>query len=74
MAIIVSKNGKNAKKIDKSIIEKEDYLQKYIYDNPESIPIYEISDDIKVLVLGREISTNSGPIDAFGIDKNGEEK
>ena len=37
MPIIISKNGKNAKKIEKTMIEKEDYLQKYIYDNPGSI-------------------------------------
>ena len=36
MAIIISKNGKNAKKIEKLAITKEGYLQKYIYDNPEA--------------------------------------
>lgn len=72
MAIIISKNGKNAKKIDKSTFEKEDYLQKYIYNNPESIPLYDIKEDIHLLILAREFSTNSGPIDALGIDKEGE--
>ncbi len=65
MAIIISKNGKNAQKIDKSVIQKEDYLQQYIYDNPEMIPVYEISEDIKLLILCREFPTNSGPIDAI---------
>lgn len=72
MAIIISKNGKNAKKIDKSAFEKEDYLQKYIYDNPDAVPLYDIKEDIKLLILAREFSTNSGPIDALGIDKEGE--
>jgi len=72
MAIIISKNGKNAKKINKSEIEKEDYLQKYIYDNPESIPLYEIKEDIHLLILAREFQTKSGPIDAIGTDKDGE--
>lgn len=72
MAIIISKNGKNAKKVEKSDFEKEDYLQKYIYDNPESIPLYDIKEDIRFLILSREFSTNSGPIDALGIDKEGE--
>ena len=72
MAIIVSRNGKNAKRIDKSDFKKEDYLQKYIYDNPESIPLYDIKEDIRLLILAREFSTNSGPIDALGIDKDGE--
>ena len=72
MAIIISKNGKNAKKIDKSAITKENYLQKYIYDNPDAIPLYDYKEDIRVLILAREFSTKSGPIDAIGIDKDGE--
>jgi len=72
MALIISKNSKNAKKIEKSVIDQEDYLQKYIYDNPETIPLYEIKEDIRICILAREVLTNSGPIDAFGIDKDGE--
>jgi len=72
MTLIISKNGKNAKKIEKSVIDQEDYLQKYIYDNPETIPLYEIKEDIRICILAREVPTNSGPIDAFGIDKDGE--
>lgn len=71
MAIIISKKGKKAKKIERSNFEKEDYLQKYIYDNPESIPLYEIKEDIRLLIVAREFSTSSGPIDALGIDKEG---
>ena len=72
MAIIISKNGKNAQKVEKSTFEKEDSLQKYIYNNPESIPLYDIKEDIRLLILAREFPTNSGPIDAIGIDKYGE--
>ena len=72
MAIIISKNGKNAQKIDESAFTQEDYLQKYIYNNPESLPLYEIKEDIRLLIVSREFPTNSGPIDALGIDKEGE--
>lgn len=72
MAIIVSKNGRNAVKINKSGFDLEDHLQQYIYDNPESIPLYDIKEDIRLLILAREFSTQSGPIDALGIDKDGE--
>jgi hypothetical protein len=72
MAIIISQNGKNAVKLDKTAFEKEGWLQEYIYDNPESIPLYDIKEDIRLLILAREFSTNSGPIDAIGIDKEGE--
>jgi hypothetical protein len=72
MAIIITKNGRNAKKIDKQPFEYENNLQKYIDDNPLSIPLYEIKEDIKVLILAREFSTDSGPIDALGIDTDGD--
>src|SRR4030043_1232462 len=72
MAIIISKNGKDAVKVDKSDFQLEDKLQQYIYDNPESIPLYDIKEDIRLLILAREFATKSGPIDALGIDKDGE--
>lgn len=72
MAIIISKNGKNAQKIDKSDFEKEGYLQNYIHENPESIPVYEIDEDKKLFVVAREFSTESGTIDALAIDKDGD--
>ncbi len=72
MPIIISQNGQNAKRIEKSAFDDEGYLQKYIYNNPESIPLYEIKEDIRLLILARELPTNSGSIDAFGIDRDGE--
>jgi len=72
MSIIISENGKKAQKIDKSDFEKEGYLQNYIHENPESIPVYEIEEDKKLFVVAREFSTESGPIDALAIDKDGD--
>lgn len=72
MAIIISKNGKGAVKVDKSSFELENHLQQYIYDNPETIPLYDIKEDIRLLILAREFTTSSGSIDALGIDKDGE--
>jgi len=72
MSIIVSKNGDKAVKVDKTEFEKEDYLQEYIHMNPESIPVYEIQESKRLLVLAREFPTNSGPIDALAIDKDGD--
>jgi len=71
MVIIISKGGKDAKRVDKSEFEHEKYLQNYIQENPDSIPLYEISEDIRLLILMREFRTESGPIDALGIDKDG---
>ena len=71
MSIIISKNGQNAKKIDKSDFQKEDYLQEYIQNNPDSIPIYELEENKRLFVAKREFPTNAGPIDALAIDKDG---
>ncbi|MDP2806587.1 MAG: hypothetical protein Q8O74_00425, partial [bacterium] len=72
MAIIISQDGKNAQKVDKSEFDKEGYLQKYIHENPESIPVYEIEEDKNLFVVAREFPTESGPIDALAIDKDGD--
>lgn len=72
MSIIISKKGKKSQKLEKSDFEKEDYLQDYIHNNPESIPIYEIQEDKKLFVAKREFPTNAGPIDALAFDKDGD--
>ncbi len=72
MAIIITKNGKGTQVIKKLGFEKESYMQKYIHDNPESIPIYEIDEDKRLFVVAREFSTESGPIDALAIDNDGD--
>jgi len=71
MSIIISKDGKDAQRVSPSSFDKEDYLQQYITNNPDSVPVYEIDEDIRLLILAREFVTNSGPIDALGIDQNG---
>jgi len=72
MSIIISKNGKHAQKLNRADFQKEDYLQDYIHNNPESIPVYELSEDKRLFVAMREFPTNSGPIDALAIDKDGD--
>lgn len=72
MAIIISEGGKNAKKIEKSDLKAEDFLQKFIYDNPETLPLDDIKEDIRLLIVAREFPTSSGSIDALGIDKDGD--
>jgi hypothetical protein len=71
MTAIITENGKNAKKLDPKDFDSEGELQEYIYENPEALPMYEIDEDIRVLILMREFPTNSGPIDALGVDANG---
>lgn len=72
MTIIVSQKGRNAQIIKPSGFEQEDSLQRYIHDNPESIPIYELKEDKKIFVISREFSTKSGPVDAIAVDMDGD--
>lgn len=72
MTIIVSKEGMKTQKIEKSYFERENYLQNYIHENPESIPVDEIEKNKRLFVVAREFSTESGPIDALAIDKDGD--
>jgi len=71
VTLIISENGKGAQRLNPSGFDQEDYLQQYIYNNPDAIPVYEIDEDIRLLVLAREFGTDSGPIDALGVDQNG---
>ncbi len=71
MSIIISKDGKGAQRLNQTTIDQEDYLQQYIYNNPDAVPVYEIDEDIRLLILAREFGTASGPIDALGIDQHG---
>ena len=72
MGIIISKDGRNAQKLARTVIEQEDYLQQYIYNNPDCLPLDELKDGLRLLILTREFDTPSGPIDALGVDADGE--
>ena len=72
MAIIITKNGKNALRIEQTPPKREDDLQRYISDNPESLPLDEIKEGTQLLVIGREFDTDSGPIDVLAVDGDGD--
>ncbi len=71
MAIIISKDGKDAQRVETSNFVAENNLQEYIYKNPNVIPLYDIDSDIRLFIVAREFQTKSGPIDALGFDQNG---
>jgi hypothetical protein len=73
MPTIVSQKGTGSTSvIERSDFEKEDDLQEFIHEHPELIPVYEIREDKRLLVLAREFATQSGPIDALAVDKDGD--
>ena len=71
MAIIVSKDNRNARRLEESQFNYEDNLQEYIIENPDVVPIYDIEEDARLFIAAREFPTNSGLIDALGFDQNG---
>jgi hypothetical protein len=68
MPIIVSRDGQNAQKIAESGVADENYLQRYVSSNPDSLPIEDIKDNVRLMVVGREFDTASGPIDILAVD------
>ena len=50
MSLIISENGQNAERLSPSGFDQENYLQQYIYKNPDAVPVYEIDEDIRLLM------------------------
>jgi len=71
MPVILSRRGQAAKRLDRTVIDREDYLQSYIHENPHAIPLEELRDDLRLSVLAREVPTESGAIDAIAVDDEG---
>lgn len=71
MSIVIREKNKKAEVVGESIFSKENVMQKYLIDNPEIVPIYDIEEDARLFVAAREFPTASGPIDALGFDERG---
>jgi len=66
MSIIVSKKGVvPASLVGKSCFGKEHNLQEYIYQHPEAIPIYDIQEGKRLLVVAREFETQSFEVRSY---------
>lgn len=72
MSIIITNGDGDVTKLSKRRVESEEILQGYIYDHPESLPLEEYKEDLQPLIVAREFPTSSGPVDALGIDRDGE--
>jgi hypothetical protein len=73
MPIIISQKGiSSGTMVQKSAFGKEEDLQDYIRQHPDAIPVYEIDEEKRLLVVAREFETGSGPIDALAVDNDGD--
>ena len=71
MAIILARHGQPAIRLERTTIDRESYLQQYIFAHPDALPLDEVDEDVRLLVLLREFPTSSGPIDALATDGDG---
>jgi hypothetical protein len=72
MAIIISRGGVGATPVQQSGVPNEKYLEQYVADNPQSLPLQDIKDDLQLLMVARQFSTSSGPIDVLAVDSEGD--
>ncbi len=49
MSMIVTKNGRDARRVETSGVPAEDFLQEYIARNPEALPFSELRDDLRLV-------------------------
>jgi hypothetical protein len=71
MAIILARHNRRAMKLERTVIQEESYLQRYIHEHPDILPLDQLEAHVRPLVLVREFPTSSGPIDAIAVDQQG---
>ena len=72
MAIIVQREGERVKIISESRFPNEAKLQRYVYENPEVLPISDIKEDAQFTVLDKETPVGTGSINILGVDSEGD--
>ncbi|MEO1084071.1 MAG: hypothetical protein AAFY88_07500 [Acidobacteriota bacterium] len=71
MSIVVTKAGQVARRVEPGGVQQESDLQDFILDNPEALPLTDIREDLRFVVVAHEFPTASGPVDAVGLDDRG---
>jgi hypothetical protein len=71
VSVILIKSGAKARRLEPQPLEAEKVLQKYIIENPECLPMDEIEEELRVVLVAREFPAGNGSIDALGLDSEG---
>jgi hypothetical protein len=71
MPVILLQAGMRARKLDLKPLDEEKLLQKYIVENPSCLPLDEIDEDLRLVVIGKEFPAGNGFIDALAVDQAG---
>ncbi|MCC7349698.1 MAG: hypothetical protein IT446_03940 [Phycisphaerales bacterium] len=72
MPIMVSNNGGKVQVVHESGVSCEADLEKYVSQNPESLPLHEIKENARLMVIGNQFPAGRYPIDVLGIDADGD--
>lgn len=72
MAIIVQREGARAEIVSETRFPGEAELQRYVFENPEVLPIADIKEDVQFTVLDKETPVGTGYVDILGVDSAGE--
>jgi hypothetical protein len=61
MAIILARHGTPAARLERTVIQDEDYLQKYIYENPDVLPLDQLRGSERQGQVRENVSLRSEP-------------
>jgi hypothetical protein len=71
MPVILLEAGARARKLDLKALDGEKLLQKYIVENPSCLPVEEIEEELRLVVVAKDFPAGNGFIDALGVDQVG---
>ena len=71
MSVILLETGATGRKLDLKPAADEKLLQKYIVDNPSGLPVEDIDEDLRLVLVGKEFPAGNGFIDALCVDQTG---
>jgi hypothetical protein len=72
MPIIVSKQGKDATRLDATAAQSAALVQQWVANNPHALPIDEIKGGARLVPLARQFPTAGGLVDLVAADNDGE--
>jgi hypothetical protein len=71
MSVILLEAGATARKLDVKPLADEKLLQKYIVEDPSCLPVEQIDEELRLVVIAKEFPAGNGFIDALAVDQAG---
>ena len=71
MPVILLEAGGSARKLTLKPLADEKLLQKYVIENPSGLPLEDIEEDVRLVIVGKDFPAGNGFIDALGVDQTG---